>query len=231
MKQFILHLLLPAILVTATFAAVAKQSDQLPEYTEDGLKLIPDTDLAIVYADPNATLAGYDQVQLLDAYVAFRKNWARDQKTRSAQPLRISSKDIENIKTSLAELFDEVFREELAKSDYQVTDQAGENVLLVRPAIINLDVYAPDVPSAGRMYSYTSSAGEMTLYLELYDSVTGDIIAKALDRRADNAFHGSYTWTNSVSNRVAAKRILQGWAQILVNALDEAHEGATAERD
>ena len=31
--------------------------------------------------------------------------------------------------------------------------------------------------------TFTSSAGEMTLYLELYDSVTGDLLAKALDRR------------------------------------------------
>jgi hypothetical protein len=145
--------------------------------------------------------------------------------------LRISSKDIENIKNSLAELFNEVFTKELEKAGYKVTTEAGDHVLLLRPAIVNLDVRAPDVPSAVRMYSYTTSAGEMTLYLEAYDSVTGDILAKAVDRRGDRAFHGSYTWTNSVSNRVAAERILKGWAQILVNALNEAHAGTAADED
>ncbi len=94
--------------------------------------------------------------------------------------------------------------------------------MIVRPAIINLDVNAPDTPQAGRSNTYTASAGEMTLYIELYDSVTGDIIAKALDRQIDRANAGFYTWTNSVTNRAAALRILRGWAKILVNALNEA---------
>lgn len=230
MKQFNVRISLLLALLLACAPAMAKKQE-LPEYTEDGLKLIPDTKMAIVYADPDATLEGYDQVQLLDAFVAFKKNWARDQRSRSAQPLRINSKDIEDIKTSLSELFGEVFRKELDEAGYTVTDEAGENVLLIRPAIINLDVNAPDTPGAGRSYSYTSSAGEMTLYLELFDSVTGDIIAKSLDRRVDNAFHGSYTWTNSVTNRAAAERILKGWAKVLTNALDEAHSGTKSSED
>jgi len=108
---------------------------------------------------------------------------------------------------------------------YEVVDEAAEDVLLVRPAIINLDVTAPDTPHAGRSTSYTSSAGEMTLYIELFDSVTGDLIAKALDRRVDNASRsGFYTWTNSVTNKSAGDRILRGWASILLDALNEARQ-------
>jgi hypothetical protein len=62
----------------------------------------------------------------------------------------------------------------------------------------------------------------MMLYIELYDSVTGDLIAKALDRRVDNSRAGFYTWSNSVTNRVAAEKILKGWAEILQDALNEA---------
>ena len=94
--------------------------------------------------------------------------------------------------------------------------------MIIRPAIINLDVNAPDTMQPGRTSTYTSSAGEMTLYIELYDSVTGDIIAKAIDRQFDRNNPGFYTWTNSVTNRSAAIRILKGWAGILVNALNEA---------
>jgi len=60
----------------------------------------------------------------------------------------------------------------------------------------------------------------MTLYIELYDSVSGDLIAKALDRRIDNSTF--YTWTNSVTNKRASDKILTGWAKILVDALNEA---------
>ena len=93
----------------------------------------------------------------------------------------LCSNDMEKIKTSLAEEFHTVFKTELEEHGYELSDVAADDVMIVRPAIINLDVNAPDVMSAGRSTSFTSSAGEMTLYIELIDSVTGDIFAKALD--------------------------------------------------
>lgn len=215
--------LLAVSLLALSMAAHAKKQE-LPEVTEDGLHRVPDSKLAIVYAEPGASLAGYQRVQLLDAYVAFRKNWERDQRSGSAQPLRVTSKDVEKIKLALAQEFREVFKQVLEEGGYPVVDEAGEDVLLIRPAIINLDVNAPDTPQAGRTMIYVTSAGEMTLYLEAYDSVTGDLIAKALDRKADRRNDGFYTWSNSVTNRAAAQRILKGWATILLNALDEAKQ-------
>ena len=103
-------------------------------------------------------------------------------------------------------------------------------VLLVRPSIVNLDVKAPEQHGSGRTSNYTQSAGEMTLYVELFDSETGDLIAKALDRKVDNPNDvGFYTWANSSTNQVAAKRILTGWADILLNALNEAKKSPAIE--
>jgi hypothetical protein len=220
--HIIISLLAGSLLALST--AVYAQKQELPEVTEDGLHRVPDSKLAIVYAEPGASLAGYQRVQLLDAYVAFKKNWERDQRRGSAQPLRVTSKDVEKIKNALAQEFREVFKTVLEEGGYPVVDEAGDDVLLLRPAIINLDVNAPDTPQAGRSMTYVASAGEMTLYLEAYDSVTGDLIAKALDRKADRRNDGFYTWSNSVTNRAAAQRILKGWATILLNALNEAKQ-------
>lgn len=214
-------LLVPLLFTTAIFA----KTQELPEVTEDGLHRVSDSKMAIVYAEPGANLAQYRRVKLLETTVAFKKNWARDQRRNSVDPLRITPNDIEKIKNSLAAEFHEIFRNTLEEGGYQVVDEIGEDVLLVRPAIINLDVSAPDTPRAGMSRTYTTSAGEMTLYIELYDSVTSDLIAKALDRRVDNANRsGFYTWTNSVTNRAAANRILKGWATILLDALNEAKQ-------
>ena len=218
--------LIPVSLATVLFAtagtAIAKQ-EELPEVTEDGLHRVPDSKMAIVYAEPGADLAQYERIQLMDAYVAFKKNWARDQRSRSADKLRVNSRDIEKIKGDLAKEFQAVFKKTLEDGGYEVVEESAEDVLLIRPAIINLDVNAPDTMGAGRSTTYTSSAGEMTLYIEIYDSVTGDLIAKALDRRIDSR-QGYYTWTNSVTNSAAAKRILGGWASILLDALNEAKQ-------
>ena len=103
-----------------------------------------------------------------------------------------------------------------------MTDEAGGDVLLVRPAIVNLDITAPDVSSPGRSYQFSESAGEMTLYLELYDSETSAIIAKAMDRKRDRE-RGYMQWQTRVTNTQAAKRIMKSWASTLREALDEAH--------
>jgi hypothetical protein len=219
-KFHYLLLIAVASLIAATGAYAKKQ--ELPEITVDGLHRVPDSRLAVVYAEPGATLSQYQRVKLLDAYVAFKKNWERNQRATSANPLRIKSSDVEKIKNTLAAEFQTVFTKSLEDAGYEITDESAEDVMVVRPAIINLDVNAPDTLSAGRSRTYTSSAGEMTLYIELYDSVSGDIIAKALDRKSDRANAGFYTWSNSVTNKAAADRILKGWAKILVDALDEA---------
>jgi hypothetical protein len=207
---------------------VVAKEQQVPEVTEDGLHLVKDSKLALVYAEPGASLAGYERVMLLDAYVALKKNWERDQRTSSSQAARLSSKDIENIKNNLAQEFKSVFSDVLEKGGYPVVDEAADDVLLIRPAIINLDINAPETPQAGRSQTYTRSAGEMTLYVEAFDSVTGDLLAKAVDRQVDGSNAGFYTWANSVSNRAAADRIITGWATILLKALDEAKQHTSA---
>ncbi len=217
----LLTVFLGMLLCCATGTAIAKQAD-LPDVTEDGLHRVPDSRMAIVYAEPGADLALYSRVNLMDVYVAFKKNWERNQRSSSAGSFKVTSRDIEKIRTTLAEEFYAVFKKTLEDRGYGVVDESGDDVLLVRPAIINLDVNAPDTPRAGSSMTFASSAGEMTLYVELYDSVTGDLIAKALDRRIDN--NPYYTWTNSVTNKVASEKILKGWATILVQALDEARQ-------
>ena len=135
---------------------------------------------------------------------------------------------MEEIKNRTANEFRSVFTQQLQDAGYPVVEKAGEDVLLLRPAIINLDVNAPDTMQPGRSHTYVDSAGEMTLYIELYDSVTGDLIAKAMDRKVDRS-SGYYTWANSATNRAAADRILKGWAEILINALDEAKAKGASE--
>ena len=219
------------LLMAATAGPAGADKQELPEVTEDGLHRVEGSRAAVVYADPEASLAPYNRVMLLDAFVAFRKDWARDQRRSSADPLRLTSGQIEKIKQNLAEAFREVFEEKLAEGGYPVATEAADDVLLLRPAIVNLDVHAPDVPTAGRSRTYVESAGEMTLFIELYDSVTGDLLGKAIDAQADQGHGGRYTWANSATNAVAARRILEGWAELLVDALDAAHQAGGAEGD
>lgn len=208
------------LMLTLAASSALAGEDKPAEVSHDGLHLVPDTKVAAAYVKPDADLGAYGRVMILDTYVAFRKNWARDQNRSSIY--KITNRDIEKIKQATAELFREVFVEELdTEGGYPVVDSPDTDVLLLRPAIIDLDVTAPDLDRAGRSYNFASSAGAATLYLELYDSVSGEILARVIDRKASSGH--VMRWSNKVTNRVEAKRILAGWAGLLRDRLDELH--------
>jgi len=199
------------------------------ETSEDGLQLVEKDRNGSLYADPDVDWSSYSQIRLLDATVAFRKNWQRDQ--NRSDPFKVKAEDMENIKQSMAELFNEVFTEELTTNGgYQISAESGENVLTIQPAIVDLDVAAPDTQRAGITRQYTESAGEMTLQLQLLDSVSGDLLARSSDRR-EAPRRGYLQWTNSVTNQAEARRIMQRWARDLRARLDQARSAtpATAE--
>jgi hypothetical protein len=129
---------------------------------------------------------------------------------------------MERIKSALSDEFREIFTEELEDGGYPVVANAADHVLLIRPGIIDLDVAAPDTMSAGRSSSFTASPGAMTLVIELYDSVSNEILARAIDReRARNT--GGIRWATRITNMDAAQKILRRWANLLVSRLDEVH--------
>jgi hypothetical protein len=203
--------------VTAlAFSFSMLQADEAPEVTHDGLHRVPDSKVALAYIDPEADFSGYDSFQILDCYVAFKKNWARDHR-------RISTNEQNRIKEEVASLFREVFVEVLEeKGGYPVVDEAAENVLLIRPAIVDLDITAPDQQTAGRSYSIAASAGSAKLYIELFDSESGDILARAIDSKEARDW-GTMRWTTKVSNTAEAKRMIRGWAETLRDNMDEIH--------
>ncbi len=198
--------------------------DDIPELTHDGLQRVIDSKAAAAYVKPDVDFSRYDRFMILDCYVAFKKDWQkkynRDQLLRSG---RVTDKDMERMRNDMAELFREVFVEELTANDgYELVDEPAGNALLIRPAIIDLEATAPDTQSTGRSYTFVDSAGAATLYIELYDSVSGETLARAIDRKAKRS-HGTMQWANRVSNRSDAKRILRTWAGWLRERMDEIH--------
>lgn len=214
---------LPLFLLGLAAPAAFADEHELANETHDGLVLVPDRKVAAAYADPEADFGIYNKIMILDCYVAFKKDWQRDQK-RTGSRISVSSNDMDRIKAGVAELFREVFTEELSKDGgYEIVDTAGDDVLLVRPAIIDLDVEAPDLGTAGRTRTYTTTAGAATLFIELYDSVTGDILARAADRKEARTMGGYLTYSNRVTNTADARRMMRKWAKLLRERLDEFH--------
>lgn len=206
------------VLCAAALAGCASSRTATPEEW-DGLVLRPGTRLGAVFVKPDAEIAAYRSVKLDPVQVSFARNWDPNRGTRS-QANRLNSDDIAAIQTGLADLFREIFREELAAGGYQLVEEAGPETLRVTAAIVDLYVSAPDNMSAGRSRTYTANSGRMTLVAELRDSVTGEILARAVDARSARTT-GTMDITNRVTNTADARRIIRIWARALRQGLDE----------
>lgn len=209
---------LPLVLaVGAVVLSGCASTDAVTEW--DGLVRQPNTRLNAVFVKPDAQIVAYRSVMIDPVQVSFDSNWDPNRGTRSMSA-RLNADDIAAIKNDLAELFREIFRDELARGGYQLVDQPGPETLRVTPAIVNLFINAPDVSAPGRTRTYTADSGRMTLVVELRDSETGTLLARAVDTQTGrNA--GMWTITNRVTNTADARRAIGVWASALRRGLDE----------
>lgn len=208
-----------AVVMPASLGHADEEGDFEEALTFDNLVQVENSKVARAYIDPDADFSVFKRVAILDPFVSFRSNWQRDQNRSRSR--NISSNEMERIKTDVAALFKQVFTERLeADGGYQVVDEAGEDVLLIRPAIIDLDITAPDTRAPGRTRTFTASAGAATLYMELFDSYSGDIIGRAADRQVVRQTGGRLTWSNSVTNQAEGRRMIGRWADRFRNFLD-----------
>jgi len=182
---------------------------------KDGLQLQKHTKQRLVYLKPGATFSQYDRVAILECYVEFRKNWARDYNSEhQSLENQVTNQDIERMKSALSTEFKKVFVNELTRGGYQVVDTTAPDVLVLRPALVNVDATAPDLMTANMERTVVKSAGEMALYLELWDSTTNTILARVMDAEADQQPFAQPA--NRVTNTAAADTILKSWADELV---------------
>lgn len=210
-----------ASLQTSSTAFAAKE----PPAEWDGLKRVASSQVDHLYKLPDATLAAYDSVKLDPIMVEFDKNWDPNRSGGSLQS-RVTNEDMEKIKSNLASAFQEEFSNELSKAGYKVVNEDGNHVLRVSAAIANLYITAPAKVTSERTRSYTTETGRMTLVAELRDSVSNQLLARAVDTERGRESH-NFMLTTSASNSADARMALSQWAGVLVKSLDAA-EGRKA---
>lgn len=193
--------------------------------SHDGLHLVSQADLDTVYLKPNASLERYTAVRLEPCTVAFKAHWQRRQNSgRHSGRTRVTKKDMSAITNRLARACDRHFAQALtADPAYNIVekDSGDSDVLEVRPSIIDLDFTAPDTSRPAITRTYTTSSGEMTLFLEAYDGASGEIVARIIDQKEDfTDMH--LEWTNRATNMADANRYLRSWTRSLRESLDAA---------
>ena len=204
-------------LALALLSATAVFAEKPPQ-TWDGLELTKKKGIDLVYIRPNVQFKAYKTVSIDELQVAFDKNWDPNENVRSASR-RLSTEDIEKIRSDMVTEFRKVFVEELGKGGYAVVDKPGEETLRVSPGLADVYINAPERMEPGRVTTYTTDAGRMTLVMELRDGPTNQLLARVIDQKVGTDT-GFAQVTNSVTNSAEFRRMVRSWAQRLVKGLD-----------
>ena len=188
----------------------------------DGLLPVRHSNFARAWVDPTIDLSRYTKIMGGGAQFEFRAarkpSGTQAGRTMSNQTtFPISEKDQQKI----AETASEIFEAELAKSKrFEWTEEKGDDVLLVRGAMLDIvSRVPPHRMQTGRQEIFLSSVGEITLVLELVDSTSGEVLARAAERRSLETQGGTMRST-PVTNWSQFRRVAQGWASRLRDGLD-----------
>jgi hypothetical protein len=215
-----------ALLLAATLVACSASPPTAIDEpaTMEGLQRAEIKGIDAVYRKPDTDFGRYRRLLIREADISFSRGWESNHRSAAVAWSRVDS---ERIRRELADLFMEVARQELQeRGGYELVTEAAPDVLEIRPSIVDLYINAPDLSrdNPGIIKSYTTDAGRMTLVAELRDSITGEILARAYDKREDIRSQ-TWQWTTSVTNSQKARIAIQGWARALREALDGTRSG------
>jgi len=212
--------LFAAVTVATTSMLADPAISAKPPTNWDGLVQVKSKRLDLVYLQPGADFRGYTKVLVEPTEIAFAKNWQRDYNRGSrALSSRVSDSDVQEAITAGVKAANDIFAQAWTKGGYTVVTEPGPDVLRVKTGIVNIEVNAPDRPTAGRSYSFSGEAGFATLFVEARDSMTGALLGRAVDRGI--AGDNSAAWRTAVSNRADFRQMVERWADTGVRGVTE----------
>ncbi len=189
--------------------------------TLEGLQRIQVGGIDAVYRRPNADFSQYRRILLRDPDVTFTRGWERQQNSATRS---WTQADSDRVRRDLQTLFAQVMKRELEeRGGYEIVTEPGPDVLEVRPSIVDLYIAAPDTSKTevGIVRRYTTDAGRMTLIAELRDSLSGEVLARAYDKKQATQTP-QWEWTTSITNAQKARNAIASWAATLRQGLDQA---------
>lgn len=196
------------------------------ELTFDGLHKVDNARFAEAWADPDIDYTVYNKILPEKAFFEFRavkkSSTTGLQRTSSSQTeYWIDDKDKQRL---IAEVT-AIFSEELGKSTrFTIATEPGPDVLIIRGGLHDIVSLVPP-EMTGRGEIYLRSVGEATLILEAVDSMSGETIFRAMERRSAERLGGSgapgtMMVSNTVTTWAEVRRLARRWATTLREGLD-----------
>jgi hypothetical protein len=186
------------------------------EMTPDGLARVPSRSAGGVYRLPGAPFAQYKRLILEPVTVSFIEGWQKSHPD-------ISEREIRRMREETTRQFREEFTRELIKAGkYTFANDPGADVLIVAPAITELDVPAP---SSDQMDKRTMAPRSIAMRItgELRDAASGTLVGR-IDMFAGGEEYGlnELREGNRTTNAFEVRTHIRDWVRLFREALNVA---------
>lgn len=217
--------LLPVLvlLMLAVPAVATVDREAYPTAAPSGLEEKNSREFDILYIKPGFEPGAYGKLIIEEPQVSMDDNWQWNFRHE------VSRRDLDRIHGQASAILREQFADKLTgRKGLTLVDAgaAGTGVLRLKPALIDLNLRAPDLAGGQHKDTWVRSAGDATLYLDLYDADSGELLLRAIDR--DRArYHERFYQANRATNYRDLSIMVSRWASALRRHLD-AMNGGTA---
>jgi len=215
------RVLIASVLMMLGLGTVAyAQSDSV---TPDGLVKTTNSVFKNAWVDPDVDFSKYTKIMLGPAafdYREVKKTPTRTSIRRGNQTeFFVDDKD----RAKFEDTVSAIFSEQLGTSEhFEIASEPGPDVLVLQGMLFDIvSRVPPQLVGAGEIY--VASVGEATLILEARDSMTGEAVYRAADRRNIQRPGRELMYSNSVTNWAEVRRWAKRWAVRLTDGLDAIH--------
>ena len=223
MKGLILVLFSLIIVACTSSSPPALQTGPDAERTFDGLVRVDNSRFRNAWADAEVDFSQYTKMMSGGARFEFRavtkQGGHRSLSLRTAREFWISKAK----RKRLVDTVSGVFREEVSKArGWEAAEEVGPDVLIIRGALLDIVSLVP-ADRIGRSEIYLSSIGRATLVLEGIDSMSGEVVFRAVERRSFEPISG-VSRADTVTSWAEVRHVARRWATILREGLESIHE-------
>ena len=194
------------------------QSGPNAQISYGGLTRVDNTRLDTAWVRAGIDLSDYDSLMLVGAGIKFRS--VRDVNRIYLSNFQGIALDDEQ-KDYIQRTAREVFTEAIARTDqFEIVDEPGPNTLTLTGSLIDVVSYVPpEDDSVDTIYFYLSELGEATLVLELADSESGQVLARATDRQTLEPLNPNIE-SDIITNRFELEAELNRWGNQIRSSLE-----------
>lgn len=195
------------IFLTAVLTVMAARVHAQP-----ALERMPVPDFDEFYVASSVKLPLTKKIFIADAPVEFSERWLKDFNNMAGSHYQ------KMIIKKYGEALKETLTDALVDTGWEVVETAGENTLLLKPKLYELNIYAPNGSSLKQVI--VRNVGRAIVELD-FQTPGGESFMKIVDLRATQDTIGSPIVANRTNNLRYFKLMMNEWSEDAVKYLDQ----------